>query len=366
MSVGDRGNNRYATPGHKFGYALRTPLATRYARTFIIRHYTVGMASFALSAAEAGEIEAASYYSAVGFARGSAFTESALLYGVPGLSAAAGIGLPIASFVYSTRRGTTPFPRDSSTRRMSRKFVAGGDYITPTRPMPKRTRKRTGTKSRKRLRFGKNPRTGGFLGIENKFVDYEVDGAAISESVALALENPATPNCLNGIGQGDGESERDGRRVRLSHLMVNGFVNFDDTDGAAPEGGHFVRILIVLDRQTNGTAMSPKDLLKDPTSTNLDVSALRNLANIQRFSILRDITVGQHAPAVVWNGTKALSSEVNVPFHLSVPLNQTVHFEGNGATISQIQDYSLHLLAITSPGGSPAKINYISRVRFYG
>lgn len=315
-------------------------------------------------------IEAASYYAAVGFESGSAFTEGALLYGTPALTGAALLGGAVAS--YSVRANNLPSGSQyRMPKRPNRKFTF--DDVSAGTVMARRQhyrssrnkRRRTGIGSYRRIRVP-NRRSGGYMGLENKFIDYEYSGT-IATSLGTAMADPSpTALALNAIARGDGESDRDGRKVRLNSLLIQGHVNFYSQSAASPEGGHYARLLLVLDRQTNGAQMDDTDCLKNPSNNDLDISAVKNLQNAARFAILEERIIGQHSPTAVWNGTNSVNSQVQVPFKIYKKLAQTVHFlSGTTAAVSNIADYSLHLICIGSTGLS-GNLQYVSRIRFHG
>ena len=212
-----------------------------------------------------------------------------------------------------------------------------------------------------------NNRIGGFLGIEKKFIDYEYD-AAVVETVAGAEADPATALSLSALAQGDGESNRDGRQVRLLSVHMKGEVQFDPLDQATPGQAQCVRLLVVLDKQTNGAQLNAEDVLLDPTNTDLDVHAFRNLQYTQRFRVLKDFVVRQPTPSAVWDGTSTLKGGVQVPFKVNIELgNMPVTYTGTTAAIASIADNSIHVIAIASTTATgSATLKYISRLRFVG
>lgn len=107
---------------------------------------------------------------------------------------------------------------------------------------------------------------------ELKFVDTNF---SISVDSTGAVE---ASNWLQ-VVQGDGQSNREGRRIVLKSLHVRAEVSLTPALANNSSTAHFY---IVLDRQCNGAACTAADVF---TSTDFR-SCFRNMANINRFKIL--------------------------------------------------------------------------------
>ncbi len=196
---------------------------------------------------------------------------------------------------------------------------------------------------------------------ESKHVDFSY-GAAIVQTITGAEADPATVLCLNGLVQGDGESERIGRKVILTSLHMKGMVTRDAIDGASMGDGSIVRILVLVDHFTQGVQYSSERVL-DGDAT-IPAFAFRNLDYEKTFRILKDQTFELNATATGGNGTAsdmgAFRKKFDWNFQLNVPVLQ------NLATglVTGITDNSLHVLAISQ--GIQCTLNYESRVRYLG
>ena len=215
-------------------------------------------------------------------------------------------------------------------------------------------------------RFRSNLRTGGFIGIEKKFVDYQVTGAAIVQTVTGAVINPGgAVACLTATAQGDGENERDGRQEKSLSLHVQGTVTFAEVSAASPQTKHFVRVLIFQDKQTNGALPNSQDVLDDTVVTGVNrPQAFRNLQFINRFKVLRDFIIRCPNQEPVHTGVTTISAGNQVPFSVHIPLKHSVHHTGTTAAIANIADNSISLMAIAS--GPSVNMDYASRYRFIG
>ncbi len=214
-----------------------------------------------------------------------------------------------------------------------------------------------------------NIRTGGFLGIENKFVDYERTAIAVSDTIAGAEVDPATTNCLNAVAQGDGESQRDGRRYKMNSLHIRGEFQQDLSAAATVKPGQVYRLAIVIDKQTNGAQMNAEDCFKATAGgSGFDIYNFRNLQFSGRFLVLYDkmMTINPTAAAGdgAVNDTPAFKRTFNLNFKIPEAVS-IVDTNGTTALVSVITDNSIHVLAWTSSNAT-AKIRYESRVRFVG
>lgn len=205
--------------------------------------------------------------------------------------------------------------------------------------------------------------------VEMKYKTYEYDGAIV-QTVAGAEADPATFLCLSAVAQGDGESDRDGKQIRVTGIYMRGQVLFaaDSASSALPLGD-YVRILIICDTQTNGAQFNAEDVLADTTDTDLDSLALRNLQYTQRFTILKDETIAR--PYIGFTGTVATPSYaaggVMVPFKINIPFktNIPVNFNTTTGVIGAVVDNSIHVIAIAG-GRASNQLRYIARMRYIG
>lgn len=97
----------------------------------------------------------------------------------------------------------------------------------------------------------------------------------------------STPTLLNGIATGDDGQTRDGRKILIKSILVRWrLVN----DAESNQGGSTVRVILFYDKQANNAAPAITDLL----TSNTNVSP-NNLANSERFVVLKDKIIGPYA-----------------------------------------------------------------------
>ncbi len=211
------------------------------------------------------------------------------------------------------------------------------------------------------------------MGIELKFYDQLLIGKAIPASTdATGGEvDPSATVLLNTVVQGDGESNRDGRRMTMRSIMVEGQVNIAAL--AAQSGandGTQIFIALVLDTQTNGATINSEDVFVNPGASALTAaSPLRNLQFSKRFRILATRKFAFAQPNMT-NDTGATGGVIiggaTKRFKIFKRLGQIVNFSNTTETVANITDFSLHMIAYASSVTQVPKISYNSRLRFVG
>jgi len=216
-----------------------------------------------------------------------------------------------------------------------------------------------------------NMRIGGFLGIELKYVNYARSALAlVAPTDASGGEiDPATALALNAIAQGDGEQQRDGKQVNIKSCYVTGVVDIPATiNQTTAKNIPTIYIALVLDKQTNGAQLSSELVFENPSAASTTAAnPLRNMQYTSRFDVLDSVCVELEQPQVTFDGTNLETAGSRAHFKLSWTGDMMTQYTGIGATVSVIQDNSLHLIAFAGPDISAAPvISYNSRVRFVG
>lgn len=211
-----------------------------------------------------------------------------------------------------------------------------------------------------------NIRTAGFLGIVKKFLDVS-HSSSLATDASACMEDPSTMLCLNAPAEGTGASQRSTRNVKFTDLHINGYIEFPQLGSTSNyDTPGYCKIWVVMDTQTNGAQMTSDQLLLDIGTAGFDILSQRNLENTDRFKVLAELTVREGDRAAVWDGTDQRTSGKFVPFEIHRKLNMRTKFvtTGTGATIADIQDNSIHVLALATDVGS-TNIAYTSRIRYY-
>ncbi len=237
------------------------------------------------------------------------------------------------------------------------------------RSAPRRRRGRKGVGARIR-----NARIGGFMGIELKFYDQKlVNGAIAAPADASAGEqDPSATIMLNTVVQGDGESQRDGRRITMKSIYVEGVVTIAvQTGQSGGDSAATIFIALVMDKQTNGATISSEDVFINPgANAKLAAGPLRNLQFSKRFRILgtRKFTMSQVSMTNDTGSTGGvIISGITKRFQFFKNLgNKIVNFSNTTETVANIVDNSIHVIAYCSSTAMAPLISYSSRLRFVG
>lgn len=216
-----------------------------------------------------------------------------------------------------------------------------------------------------------NPRTGGFLGQELKFYDQKlVNSAILTNTNGSGIEaDPSATVLLNTVTEGNGEKQRNGRKMIMKSIFVSGTVTMaPDNDLTAPEIGADIAIWLILDKQTNGATIDSENVFVNPS---VDISGgtslLRNLQFSSRFRVLAKATFTMQRPSMSGDSTNFDQGGLVRKFMLSANLrNMPVLFSDTAETVANIIDNSLHILATCTSAVMTPTITYNSRLRFVG
>ena len=197
-----------------------------------------------------------------------------------------------------------------------------------------------------------NVRTGGLLGLERKFFDTSnvADALAATTDMTASMLDPATLLGLNVVAQGDGASERDGRKISMTSIMVTGEVTRPSASAqTAMVNPGIVTLYLVLDTQTNAAQTTSQNIFVNPSAdVRSNPGALRNLEFSNRYRVLAKWT--RAMPQQTTGNDAAGTFDINgvdVPFTLSANLKRLeTHYKIGGTTsvIANIVDNSIHLV----------------------
>jgi len=264
-----------------------------------------------------------------------------------------------------------------------------GSYSGPRAMSISRSRSRYASRSRsrplylarrgvvaRRARAMLNRRTAGFLGLEKKFFDTAVAAVALnaaSDASAGEFDPTALPGavaCLSAPAQGDGEQNRDGKRIVIKSLQIKGQCAIPAQEGIAdPPYPCKVFIAVVQDMQTNGAQLNSEDVFKNQMNTSAGAAdPLRNLLFASRFRVLKS---GTYDLTPNNNGHLAANDFYHggslVDFEWFIPLEMPVNFNsGTTAVIANVIDNSIHVIAYASSTFNTPTIQYNARIRFMG
>ncbi len=209
------------------------------------------------------------------------------------------------------------------------------------------------------------------LGVELKFYDTTLADSNIATTTdgSGIEEDPSATIVLNSVVQGDGESNRDGRKIIMKSIYVSGLISFGpQNDQTAGEVAPDVAIWLVLDKQTNGATIASENVFVNKSADILgSTSIMRNLQFTSRFRILDKVSFTMQSPPQSGDSTNFDVQGAVVKWSLSSNLkNMPVLYSGTTETVANITTNSLHILATCSSVTFSPTITYNSRLRFVG
>lgn len=272
--------------------------------------------------------------------------------------------------------------RPTKSRRVASKRTLTARLVVPTRTVTGNSVRRLTPVARSvnllrsRMRR-RNAATAGYLGVEIKYFDQAY--------AATTLSSPTTPDntmradiptqlCLNAVSQGDGPTNRDGKKIRMRSLYIKGLVYRQGyEDQPAPEEPVGAYVAVVLDRQTNAAQLAPAQVFTNTAGASLsNISLFRNLEYNDRYRILRDGTFifnagpqSAYALDKISNGGLIRRFEWYIPLNIDVLFNTTTP---TAATVASIVSNSIGVIAgaTSSSGNNSLVLAYNSRLRFVG
>ncbi len=250
----------------------------------------------------------------------------------------------------------------------------GPGRYNPTQRRVFRQRNRANM-SRKYARANRraNARIGGFLGIEVKFYDTSLSANGINAPVDASAgeQDQSATICCTTVTQGDGESQRDGKKISMRSIQVHGRVTCSQqaTENTL-DNSTKVFIALVLDRQSNGAQLNSEDVFINPSAAVTTASdPFRNLQYSKRFRVLarKKLTFALTAAT---NDTGAaggvVQGGIERSFEFFKKLNIVANYSGTTETIANSVDNSIHLIAYCTSTALTPLLSYNARLRFVG
>lgn len=213
------------------------------------------------------------------------------------------------------------------------------------------------------------------LNSEAKYYDLNY-GAAIATTADCtgAEADPTTILCLNGVPQGDTMTTRDGQKITMKSIFVQGLVNLpSQTAQSAAEQDCTIFVAMVLDTQTNKAQLNSEDVYENTrsgTDAFLLAQPFRKMNFTERFKVLATKTITFPPPPITNNASAntIVQAGVKVPFTLFAKLNGLgTKFDTSATTgaIGTIIDNSIHIIAFANNADYAPSLYYQSRLRFF-
>ncbi len=228
--------------------------------------------------------------------------------------------------------------------------------------MPRYTRKNGRFRGRRgiipRRNRGYTRRGGYYNGSRNRNIT-EVKFADTQSTVTVSSTGTILRDRII-IAQGDGESERNGRKAVITNLSYIFMLHLDTLTNLANAHDQ-CRIIIALDRQCNGTQAAFLDYL-----TIADMTAFRNLSNRQRFFTIYDKVYSLSAKAATITAADAIvTGTVERTIRLNFKVNIPMEWSGTTDVLTNIRSNNVFVWAICEHGGV-ISVAMRSRARFIG
>lgn len=177
------------------------------------------------------------------------------------------------------------------------------------------------------------------VGGEQKFKDLSINDSSIA--AAMSKFNPMV------IVQGDGESERIGRKVTIKSISLKGMLHLN-SGAVATSTSETLIIKIVQDSQTNGAEFAATQLLENDA-----FQSHNNLANRSRFKVLKSLVYTLNATAGASVASPAVVfAEHRVYVDCYLKVNIPVEFDNSATTgaITTVRSNSIWITFQTNTG----------------
>lgn len=179
-----------------------------------------------------------------------------------------------------------------------------------------------------------------------RLINVEIKNFDNQQTAVLITDTPAIIQ-LSNIAIGDTTNSRDGSQCKMIGVDLN-FTLFQNASAVLT----YVRIMLVIDKQTNQAIYTAADLLEDVTQKDAIVSP-RNLDNLKRFTVLYDrvfeLCVNGDCGAVV---KKYFKKDV------------LLRYDGSTPSIADLTQSSLSLFQVGSEATNDPSIVSFVRLRF--
>ena len=208
--------------------------------------------------------------------------------------------------------------------------------------------------------------------IERKYFDALRTGTALTASTidwAGSLLDPSALNCLFAPVQGDDIFNRQGRKVQVLQIKVSGQIGCNPQTEVvpAPDVACIVRLHLVQDTLTNGTALLPQNVFGNTFGNGEPTDQFQNTAFFGRFKVLKSLKFILQNPNMIWTGVNLQQQGLAHIFKMNVKFKKpaVVHYHStNLGTIADVVDNSFHIMGLCNDADLVPLIAYISRTTF--
>ncbi len=177
---------------------------------------------------------------------------------------------------------------------------------------------------------------------ELKFHDLDIDDVAIAINGTIAEDSVLT------IAQGTTESERIGRKLTVKKIGWHFEIKFLGATAIAASSD-VVRVMLYLDKQTNGVAATAVGILESD-----NYQSFNNLSNKSRFLILMDRFYSLKSHSGSGNGTTDKFGEDVITDSFYKECNIPIEYDNSATTgaITTMRSNNIGVLLLSRDGGS--------------
>ncbi len=203
-------------------------------------------------------------------------------------------------------------------------------------------------------------RASGCGGEEVKFLDQDIDDANVASAGTIFLNTSAEASLVR-IVQGNGESEREGRKCCIKKILWRYQLSQAAFAGATVTSQDTVRVILYLDTQANGAAAAVLDILETA-----DFQSFNQLANKQRFIIIMDRTHDMGPAAAAGDGATDDSGAVEQSYTFFKKVAYSIEYSNAATTgaLATVRSNNLGVLLISK--SSATTFASKMRLRFTG
>jgi len=206
------------------------------------------------------------------------------------------------------------------------------------------------------------------LGVEEKNIDLLYTSVSIgTDWQALVPSGAISSPWQTGIVQGDGDDQRDGRRIQVKRVQIKGTIDRGngvlETQTGAPG---IARVILVWDKQCNGLASPVETIMIATGNAKQDTVSLRNPDFKDRYVILMDKTFVFQPDGAYYSTASGLAylGPASKVFSFSANVNIPTTYSGSTGVVGDITDNSIALFGVTA--GFTMYITANARLTFMG
>lgn len=181
--------------------------------------------------------------------------------------------------------------------------------------------------------------------------------------------------CLPVPKEGTGYSNRDGKKIFVKKIIISGTLYWSSADTVTSSKVQgFCRLAVVQDKRCPGTEAQAEDILGPGTggddmaslSADSPVTVQTNPNGWDRFKILKDKYFKAPPQMYFQDGVDGARVGYQMPFKMTVKVNQNQTFKNSTAAVASIVDNSFGLIGAQSDADVTVSVSYTARTVFSG